>query len=329
MLIDDWLSWLQLNKGRSDATIVKYRGYMILFLEFLGDVQLCDVDLEILEKFSGKVLFERGLSSRSRSAAVSAIRNFFTWAQAKGVISNNPSENLPHPTIGRRLPRAISLQDAEKLLSATDLDTFIGVRDAAMMSLLIGCGLRVSGMCRLNQSCLIFTADENGHERLVVRVKEKGSKERLVPAPTECLLLLRAYLGHSDLSSIDRVLPDGDQVLFVSVRNRTVAEHDYHGEKRRYAPRSVNDMLTKYAKETGVSVDFAHPHALRHLYGAELMESDVNILSAKALMGHERADTTEIYAHIAVRKLTAEVERANPLGKIRTPVTDLINHLNI
>ncbi len=326
--IEDWLEWLSLNKGRSEATIIKYRGYLDCFNGFLDGKNIGDVDLGLLESFSGKFLFDRGLSSRSRSAAVSAIRNFFSWAKLKGFVKSDPSSSLSHPSIGRRLPRSISLQDAEKLLREADLDTFAGVRDAAMMSLLIGCGMRVSGMCDLNQSSLIFTADETGRERLVVRAKEKGSKERLIPAPIEVLLLLRAYLGHEQLESIDRLLPNGDQVLFVSIRNRFVPEHEYRGENRRFAPRSVNDMLAKYAKQSGVSVAFAHPHALRHLYGTELLESDVNILNAQALMGHENADTTAIYAHTAMRKLSAEVDRANPLGKIRTPVSDLVAHLN-
>ncbi|PHS25941.1 MAG: recombinase XerD [Methylophaga sp.] len=327
-LIEDWLSWLLMNKGRSPATIIKYRGYLNIFKEHLGDSQIVDVDLDLLEDFSGKVLFDKGLASRSRSAAVSSIKNFFSWLKLKNIISSDPSDKLAHPSIGRRLPKAITLQDAEKLIGATDLDTFIGVRDAAMMSLLIGCGLRVSGLCNLNQSNLMFTQDNEGRERLVIRAIEKGNKERLVPAPTECLLLIRAYIGHRELDVIDTSLPSGDKVLFVSVRNRTIPEHEYHGERRRFAPRSVNDMLAKYAKETGVSVAFAHPHALRHLYGAELMESDVNILSAQALLGHESADTTAIYSHLAMRKLTKDVDRANPLGKMHTPVTDLIPHLN-
>lgn len=327
-LTEKWLEWLSLNKGRSDATIIKYRGYLLVFSDFLDKKTISEVDLELLENFSGKFLYERGLTSRSRSAAIAAIRNFFSWCTSKGLIISNPANDLAYPTIGRRLPRAISLQDAEKMLRQPDLDTFSGVRDAAMMSLLIGCGMRVSGLCGLNQSSLIFTEDHNQRERLIVRTLEKGSKERLIPAPTEALLMVRAYLGHSELDQIDRTLPNGDQVVFVSVANRKVPAHEYNGENRRFATRSVNDMLAKHAKDAGVSSDIAHPHAFRHLYGTELIESDVNLLTAQALLGHESADTTQIYTHLAVRKLIDEIHRANPLGKMRTPVSDLISHLN-
>jgi integrase/recombinase XerD len=329
-IIDDWLRWLSGSRGRSDATIVKYRGYLTWFAEFLGERDLADVDLALLETFTGEHLFKvRGLKARSRSVAVAAIRNFFSWAVKHGLIGANPSVNLGYPSIGRRLPRSISLQDAEKLLHAPDLNTFIGVRDAAMISLLIGCGMRISGLCGLNQSSLIWTKDHKDRDRLIIRVLEKGGKERLVPAPSEAMLMLRAYLGHSELGSIDRYLPDGDQVLFVSTKNNLVPAHEYHGENRRIAPRSVNDRLEVYAKQVGVSMEFAHPHAFRHLYGTEFVESDVNLLTLKTLLGHERSDTTEIYTHLAMRKLTDDVERANPLGKMRTPVSDLLKQLGL
>ena len=169
-VVENWLEWLAMNKGRSAATIIKYRGYLMVFNTFLEEISINEVNLDLLEKFTGKHLYDRGLTSKSRSAAIAAIRNFFAWADSKGIVDVNPAADLAYPTIGRRLPRAISLQDAEKLLRAPDLDTFPGVRDAAMISLLIGCGMRVSGMCGLNQSSLIFTQDHNERERLIVRV---------------------------------------------------------------------------------------------------------------------------------------------------------------
>jgi len=328
--VESWLKWLTLNKGRSDATEVKYRNHLNRFFDFLDGRPIGSVTLDDLEAFTGEHLFKtRGLKPRTRSTAVAAIRSFFSWAVKTGLIVSDISESLAYPSVGKRLPRGISLQDAETLLMAPDLDTFLGVRDAAMMALLIGCGMRVSGLVGLNQSSLIFTKDHKGRDRLIVRVLEKGNKERLIPAPSEAMLLVRAYLGHDELERIDRHLPNGDQVLFVSVKNNSVPAHEYHGENRRLAPRSVNDRLVKYAEQSGVSVKFAHPHAFRHLYGTELTESDVNLLTTQALMGHESPEYTGIYTSLAVRKLTDEVEKANPLGKMRTPVTDLLKQLGL
>lgn len=328
-LIDDWTRWLVMSKGRSDATAMKYGRYLKDFVAFLDGKPWSDVDLHVLEDYTGRCLFERKLSTRSRSAAIAAVRGFFAWLERQGIVNSSPADDLQYPTLGRRLPRPISLSDAERLLRAPDLDSFLGVRDAAIMTLLIGCGMRVSGLCGLNQSSLIFTQDHKQRERLIIRTSEKGKKERLIPAPAEAMLMVRAYLGHEELQRIDRLLADGDQVLFVSTQNRLVAPHEYHGERRRIAARSVNDMLAKYAKQVGVDKQVAHPHAFRHLYGTEAIESDTNLLSLKALLGHERSDTTEIYTRLAMRRLTEDVDRANPLGKMRTPVSDLVGHLNL
>jgi len=329
-MVEDWLKWMSLNKGRSDSTVVKYRTHLLWFFDFLDGRPLSDVALGDLERFSGEFLYkERGLKPRSRSTVVAALRSFFSWANRKGFVDGDLSADLAYPTVGKRLPRGISLHDAEKLLMAPDLDTFVGVRDAAIIALLIGCGVRISGLVGLNQSSLIFTKDHKSRDRLIVRVLEKGNKERLIPAPSEAMLLIRAYLGHVELDYIDRDLPSGDQVLFVSTKNNNVPAHEYHGEARRIAPRSVNDRLLKYAEDTGVSINFAHPHAFRHLYGTELTESDVNLLTTQALMGHESSEYTGIYTKLAVRKLTDEVDKANPLGKMRTPVSELLQQLGL
>ena len=195
-----------------------------------------------------------------------------------------------------------------------------------MMGLLIGCGLRASGLVNLNDNCVI--EDEvDGNVRLMLKVREKGDKERLLPIPPEADMLLRLYMAHEDLKQINRLLPDGNKVLFVSVKNRTCSADEYHGEKRRLNRRAVLQMVAKHGQRVGIPDDQLHPHAMRHLFGTELIEGDVNIINAQKLMGHVDAKSTEIYVHTARRKLTREVDRANPLGKMNTPVSALLKQL--
>ena len=146
--------------------------------------------------------------------------------------------------------------------------------------------------------------------------------------PHEARLLLLAYLGHPDLEAIDRLLPSGDRVLFVSTRNQGVPAHDYFGERRRLHARSVNDLILRYATRVGVPRDQAHPHAFRHLYGTELAEHDAQTYQLQALLGHVDAKTTEIYIHLATRTLAKLVDRANPLRGINTPASGLARELN-
>ena len=145
--------------------------------------------------------------------------------------------------------------------------------------------------------------------------------------PREADLLLRIYLEHPDMQGIDRSLPDGDKVLFVSTGNRKCPEHEYFGERRRLTQRGIYGIIQRHGLKAGIPISQLHPHAMRHLYGTELAESDVNERSHQQLMGHSDPRSTQVYVHLATKKLTGDVDRANPLAKIKTPVTDLLGKL--
>lgn len=324
-----WLGFLENNKGRSPTTVVKYEGALNKlrgFLEPRGRDHL-SVTMDDLDEFSGIWMIKRGMTSVGRKPVIAAVRGFFLFLVRNGVRADNPAMAIVSPKLPNGLPVFMPLADAEKLLKQPDLETFGGVRDAAMIATLIGCGFRVSGLVGLNESSLIFAPDEKGREMLVIRVVEKGKKERLVPAPEEVRLLIRAYLGHPYLQGIVRDLDDGDKVLFVSQKNTVVKSFQYYGEKRRITKQSIDSIIKKYGEAAGISSEKLHAHSLRHLYGTELAESDTNILHMKALLGHVSADTVDIYNHTAMRKLRKVSKNGNPLGKIRTPVSALIDKL--
>jgi len=327
--VDAWLRWLAMNKGRADGTAGKYRLYLTDLATWLHGEHgagLLEASKDQLLDYCGRVLHERGISPRSRRPYIAAVRGFYKWLHDDFEIPRNPAASIPYPEIGRKLPRGMTLTNAEKLLMAPDLDTFRGVRDSAILHLFLGCGLRLSGLINLNQSDLVFT-EWDDVEHLVLHVREKGDKERLVPAPHEARLMLRAYLGHPELRGIDRDLADGDRVLFVSTHNRTVPPHEYYGEHRRISKRSVSEMIERYAAQQGIPRDQAHPHALRHTYGTELAEDDVNILKLKALMGHANTNTTDLYNHVAMRSLFRAAAKANPLAKLHGPASEIAKRL--
>jgi len=328
-LIQKWLLYKEVNQGRSVATVDKYRNYLIRFGAWLNDefkVDLIDATSEQVELFSGLISFKQGLTPRARRPLIAALREFYKWLKKNGLRSDDPAAGLEYPDYGRKIPKVSSLKTAERLLMAPDLSTFLGVRDCAMMSTLLGCGFRISGLTGLNESSLEYI-EVDGVIRLLIKVKEKGDKERLQPAPMEVKLLIDAYLAHPDLKKIDRSLPDGDRVLFVSTTNRMVPEHKYIGEQRRISNRSVNDMISKYGEQLGINPDELGPHAFRHRYGTELAEGDESLDKIQDLLGHSKQDSSKIYIHLATRKKVEVVDRSNPLSKIRTPVTDIVKLL--
>lgn len=323
-----FLTWKEHNEGCAAATVNKYLLFLERLRRFLDEEQtpVLEATPEQLQHFTGLHAHAQGISPRSRRPLISAVRGFYAWACRERLIRTDPASQIDYPRIGRKVPRGIQREHVEKILMAPDLNTFLGVRDLAIMMMLAGTGIRVSGLCAMNESSLQFL-EEDGQARLVVRVKEKGGHERLIPAPAETLWMMHAYLGHEELQTIDRTLPDGDSVLFVSINRRNISPADYFGEARRLTDRSICTLIEKYGKKMKLPREMCHPHAFRHLYGTELAESDVDVIKIQALMGHADPKTSEIYIHTAMRKLSKVVDQANPLSKIRTPLSDLSKRL--
>jgi integrase/recombinase XerD len=329
-VIDAWLTYMEVNRGRTARTVEAYRSALMRLREFLAGKPLVDAEAMELEVFCGLWLHKKGVIARSRKPYISAVKGFYAWLKASGNIQGNAAKELVHPMTGLPLPRTITLSNAEKLMWAPDMGRFIGIRDAAIMSLLIGCGLRVSGLTALNESNL-QTVEIECQPRLTLRTLEKGGRERLMPVPREAEAILRVYLGHEDLASIDRSFTGKgnrpDKVLFVSVRSTRLDPHEHVGEKRRLTRRAIYDLIRRHGRHAGIPDRELHPHAMRHLFGTELLEDDTSMLAIQELMGHADPKSTSIYTQLAMRKKMATVDKAAPLGKMRTPVSELLKRL--
>ena len=319
----------EIAQGRSKATSAKYRLYLTRLLAFCrqADIAPHQVTHDHLETFTGLYVFKHmNMGPAARRAVVAAVKGFYKYLYEHNHIPANPAQRLVYPQEPKRLPKALPLDAAERLMWAPDLGQFTGIRDAAIIGLLIGCGLRASGLVNLNTNDLIWSR-AGLDEQLAIRVIEKGDKQRQVPVPDAARLLLRAYLGHHYLQTVNRDIGNNNQVLFISTRNSRLPAHLRYGEALRLSPRSIRDMLIKYGTRAGIPRQYLHPHALRHLYGKELAEDDVDVLDRMALMGHATVKSAEVYSHITDRKLRRIADASNPLSKINTPVSELLKHL--
>lgn len=329
-LIDAWLEYMEASRGRTVRTVETYRTALNMLREFMQGKPLVDADQAELETFCGLWLHRKGKIASGRKPYISAVRGFYAWLESHQAVRGNAASQLVHPITGKPLPRSISLANAEKLMWAPDMGTFIGIRDAAMLSLLIGCGLRVSGLTGLNEGDL-QTVEIEGQLRMTLRTLEKGQRTRIMPVPREAEMLLRVYLGHEELAKIDRGVKGHtgypDKVLFVSVRSTMLPAHEHIGDKRRLTRKAVHDVIQRYGKRLGIPAAELHPHAMRHLFGTELQEEDTSTLAIQELMGHADPKSSAIYAQLAIRKKMATVDKAAPLGKMRTPVSELLKRL--
>lgn len=329
-VIDDWLAYMETTRGRTLRTIETYRAALQRLREFMAGKPLVEAEPIELETFCGLWLHKKGVIARSRKPYISAVRGFYAWMASSRRLQRNVAKDLVHPMTGRPLPRSISLANAERLMWAPDMSTFIGIRDATILSLLIGCGLRVSGLVGLNQSDL-QTMEIECQPRLTVRTTEKGARERRMPVPHEAAMLLKVYLEHEELAAIDRAIPTragpDDKVLFVSVRSTRYGPDEHRGEKRRLTRKAIRDLIQRYGKKVGIPADELHPHAMRHLFGTELMEEDTPMLTMQELLGHADPKSTAIYVRLAMGKKMSAIDKAAPLAKMRTPVSDLLRRL--
>lgn len=331
MAIDAFCDWLNVSRGRSVRTAEVYRLALARLGEFMRPRSILEADGSELEAFTGLWLHKKGVVAVSRKPYVSAVRVFFGWAQMRGLLpAGLPTRDLQHPKTGRKLPRAMSLASAERLMWAPDMGTFVGLRDAAMMALLMGCGLRVSGLVALNEGDLqMVTVGRD--VRMVVLVLEKGDKERRVPVPREADALLRVYLAHEELATIDRDVTNRrgrpDRVLFVNTKHPTLDEHEHRGEARRLTRRGVWGVIQRHGEKQGIPPEELHPHAMRHLFGTELTEDDTPTLTTQDLMGHADPKSTEIYVTLSMRKKMKAIDQAAPLAKMRTPVSEFLKRV--
>jgi len=323
-----YLDHLSANK-REDTTIETYQHYLYKLAEWLEEKNTSYqwATTAHLNEFTGSWAHKQGISRSSRRVMITAVRGLFRWLKEKKYREGNPAKSLNLPKQGRPLPVPMSLNNVEKLFSVIDYSTLKGLRDAAMIALMVDSGMRLSGLINLNESSLIrYTIKEK--DRLSVRVIEKGAKERLIPISDYSLVYLSAYLNSRELQKIDRILPDSDKVLFVAINNRKLEEHEFVGENRRLSKRAVQNMMRHYAKKAGVPFKESHPHALRHRFGTEMVESNVDLLTVRDLLGHADIKTTQIYIHLARGRMHDSIDKGSPLSKIDTPLSSLVEKLD-
>ncbi|EEG08191.1 tyrosine-type recombinase/integrase [Pseudogulbenkiania ferrooxidans] len=328
-LFEEFLLFKADNDGLADRSVRAYRDILVRYEAWLDGRDPLEVNGDQLLAFCGPYLHKQlKLAPVSRTPYVACIHELYRYLSAvRGLTGRDPSQAVPYPRKPGKLPRVATLDTAERLMWAPDFNTFEGVRDAAMLALLLGCGLRVSGLAALNEGNLT-TQVVDGEPRLALKPIEKGGKERLIPVPREADLLLRVYMEHPDLEGIDRSTPSGDRVLFITTRNRRCPAHEYYGERRRFSTRGVFAMIQRHGKAAGIPEEQLNPHALRHLFGTELAEGDIDLLERQNLMGHKDPKSTAIYTHLAFRKLTKSVDQANPLAKVTTPVSQLLGEMS-
>lgn len=325
--IEDFLTYLVVNKNKSVDTARNYRRHLEKFFDYLSRINrgAAEVTTMELEAYTGPVLHKEGLGPHGRSTAISAIRGFYRYCFKRGLIPQDPAGYLDHPKFGRKLPEILSLEEIEKMMYGPDLGTLKGLRDAAIMAFIFATGCRVSGLVGLNEDQLAYAGQEKP-PRLFVTLREKGKKERRLPLNRKAELFLTAYLNHPELKAIDRAV-EKTNVVFVNLRNRTIDAVHWRGEARRISEDSVIDIFREYGRKAGIPDKLLHPHAGRHTVATMQYEAEMTGEDRLAWMGHESMDTLKLYPFLSTKKLLKGADDANPLSHVKTPVDELFKGL--
>lgn len=237
------------------------------------------------------ILKDLGMSPATIRRQVSAVRTYFRFLAAEGLVNADPSERLESPRRGRTLPDILTVKEVEALITAPGLDDRLGWRDRALLELAYGAGLRVSELCGLTMPDL-WLPDA------LVRVLGKGSKERLVPIGRSVIAAIAVYLNQTR-PGLDQ--GRSQNRVFLNARGTPLSRVGAWGIVKRCADRAgIKKRVT--------------PHTLRHTFATHLLEGGADLRAVQEMLGHADLSTTQIYTHVDREYLRSVHKQYHPRG---------------
>jgi len=283
-LLDRFLEACVFEAGLSEQTLSAYGADLRRYLAHLAALGITAPEEVVREDIIDHLgaLRAAGLAARSCARHLSAIRHFHRHLATEGLAPKDPAADLDAPRLLRALPHCLSGEEVDRLLAAPDTATPEGVRDAAVLEVFYACGLRISELCRLP---LRHVSLEEG----AVRVRGKGSKERLVPLGRRAMARVRAWVELRGQG------PVREDTLFVSPRGR------------RLGRTTVWRVVKRYARAANIRQNVT-PHMLRHSFATHLLDHGADLRAVQEMLGHADISTTQIYTHVSVER-QAEAHR--------------------
>lgn len=292
LLIDDYLEHLWAERGLSENTLSAYRRDLESFaLWLLGERgQLLDVQAMNVQSYLAHRL-EMKLSTRSTARFLSCLRSFYTYLVREALVSDNPTDLVENPKLGKPLPKSLSEHDVENLLRAPDGKDPLALRDKAMLELLYACGLRVTELITLN-------VDQINLRQGVIRVVGKGNKDRLVPLGAMAEAALEQYFREGRALLLG---PNPSDIVFPSQRGKVMTRQTFWYRIKHWA-------------KVGQVKAHLSPHTLRHAFATHLLNHGADLRAVQMLLGHSSVSTTQIYTHIAQERLKNLHAEHHPRG---------------
>ena len=240
-------------------------------------------------------LDENNYSAATMARKIATLRSFYRWLEKSSFIQTNPMLLIRTPRQNKRLPKAIDVEQVEKLLAAPDATDLLGARDRAILETLYSTGIRVSELVGINRG------DVDMQNRAMI-VRGKGRRERLVPLGSHALSAIAHYvnmLENDPRGAIEGGTLASDAPLFINK----------HGS--RLSTRSVRRKVSKYLEKAGLDPEIS-PHTLRHSFATHLLDNGADLRSVQELLGHQSLSTTQVYTHLSSQRLREGYDQSHP-----------------
>jgi integrase/recombinase XerC len=290
-LLQEFLGHLGNERRLSRNTLLNYERDVAALLELAGSAPLATLQIHHLRRFVAQ-LHARGLDGRSLARMLSAWRGFYRYLARDHGYSNNPCAGLRAPKAKKSLPRALSPDEAGRMMDIAG-DDELAARDKAICELFYSSGLRLSELTSLALTDINFSD-------ATVRVIGKGAKTRVVPVGSQALAAVRKWLEKRAL-----LVREGADALFVN-RNGT-----------RLSPRAIQYRMKEWALKLGLAAN-VHPHVLRHSFASHVLQSSGDLRAVQEMLGHASISTTQVYTHLDFQYLAKVYDATHPRAKKRS-----------
>ena len=287
---EDYLAALEHQRRLAPATLENYRRAITLLLGLHKQPMATLEPAQVRRAVA--LLHAKGLSPRTLALVLSAWRGWFRWLARHRGFAANPVLGIRAPKAGRPLPKALSVDAAQRLLDAGPASAPLALRDRAMFELLYSSGLRLAELVSLN------TGDGGLDLREAeVTVTGKGSKTRTVPIGAKAREALEAWLGVRA-----QLAQPGEKALFVGARGSRIARA------------VVGARLAAWGRRAGIP-ERVHPHMLRHSFATHVLQSSQDLRAVQEMLGHASISTTQVYTHLDYQALAKVYDAAHPRAR--------------
>ena len=291
MTIDQFLSYLQYERNRSERTVKAYgddlRSFEAFFKNLDNQLSWESVDSDVIRSWMESMM-DKGNTATSINRRLSAVRSLYRFALSRGIVKRDPAHGLKGPKGKKLLPQYLRESEMDRLL-ADDMwtDEMGDLRARTIILMFYSTGIRLSELTGLDNASVDLAAQQ-------LKVRGKGNKERLIPFGSELQKALRLYAERRDAET-----PSDSQAFFVG------------DDGQRMTSQQVRQIVQHHLSRV-TTMKKRSPHVLRHTFATAMLNNEAGIESVKKLLGHSKLSTTEIYTHTTFEQLRRAYAKAHP-----------------